>query len=184
MNDEVINYYLVCLSDEFKNEDILFITSHFYTKLIDEGNTNQYTFSNVKNWKFYNKNKPCELLEAKQIFVPINYTREHWGLAVILRTESKIQYYDSMKDNGSLVMENLEKYIKESSTLRGVTVQDTWQHTCEDAPVQKGNTDCGVYLCMFARLLSLEEDVLPAHGMAKEFRLYLAGLLFDDQNTI
>ena len=133
---------------------------------------------------FSNKHKPCELLEAKKIFVPINYTKEHWGLAVILRTESKIQYYDSMKYNGSLVMENLEKYIKESSTLRGVTVQDTWQHTCEDAPVQKGNTDCGVYVCMFARLLSLEEDVLPAHGMAKEFRLYLAGLLFDDQNNI
>jgi sentrin-specific protease 1 len=169
LNDEVIHYFYVMLA----NRDALlasssadssmkrchFFKSFFITKLLDEGVTNRYTYSNVKRWS---KNVPGkDIFALDKIFIPVNMSNVHWACAVIYIQDRKIQFFDSMGGDGMYYMKALLQYLKDEWATKNNSQElpalSEWRLiTCTaDTPKQENGFDCGVFTCMFADFLSV-----------------------------
>jgi sentrin-specific protease 1 len=170
VNDEVINNFYLRLAQ--RDADLAqeaaassprrrchFFKSFFITKLLDEGMTNRYTYSNVMRWS---KNVPGEdIFGLDKVFIPVNVSNVHWTCAVIFVQEKRIQYFDSMGGDGTYYLKALLEYVKDEwkSKNQGEALPnlEEWKlvSTTIDTPRQENGWDCGVFTCMFADFLSL-----------------------------
>jgi sentrin-specific protease 1 len=175
LNDEDIHYYFLMLAQRDANlahEEAAssprirchFFKSFFMTKLLDEGKSNRYTYSNVKAWT---KNVPGgDIFCLDKVFIPVNISNVHWTCAVIFVQEKTIQYFDSMGGDGMKYLKALLEYIKDEwgSKNQGQALpnQAEWKlvSTTIDTPRQENGFDCGVFTCMFADFLSLGYPLL------------------------
>ena len=113
----------------------------------------------------------CDIFELHYIFVPMNMRNSHWGISVIDMKEREVKYIDSYHDNGRLVYQNLERPIldglvhfskKEWACRHQCQFDETWKQipcSVTSSPRQENGFDCGVFVCVFADLLS------PGHNL-------------------
>jgi len=190
LNDEVIHYFFVMLANrdasttsQRMNENQTPRRSHFYksfflTKLLDEGGTNQYAYSNVKSWS---KNVPGQdIFLLDKIFIPVNLSNVHWACAVIFMQERRIQFYDSMGGDGKYYLDALFRYVKDEwknkNDGKELPHADEWKLvTCRpDTPRQENGFDCGVFTCMFADFLSMGYPLLFTQSHVTQCRERIA----------
>ena len=80
--------------------------THFFSKLFDEGNTNLFTYDNVKRWP-----KNIDIFSCNKLYFPINIKNTHWTLAVVSMKTKSIDYYDSYGGDGQHWVDGLMDYI-------------------------------------------------------------------------
>ena len=97
------------------------------------------------------------LFDKDLILMPINITNTHWKLVAMDMVTKTISYYDSMRGNGQLYVDNALAFLIASAEARSVPFCDTeWtcdHHVAEAYPPQPNRYDCGIYAVMEADLL-------------------------------
>jgi hypothetical protein len=71
-----------------------------------------------------------DIFKLDKIVFPINIGKQHWVCAVIYMQEKRIQFFDSMGDDGTLYLESLFEYVKdEHQDKKGSPLpdQDQWR---------------------------------------------------------
>jgi hypothetical protein len=123
LNDEVINFFLSTLNQNDVREKEgtnskrnHFFNSFFITRLLDEGNTDTYTYRNVRRWS--RRVYMSDLFELGKIFFPCNISQSHWSCVITDMSSYTITYYDSMKGDGGRYMNSIFHYL-----------QDDWHRT-------------------------------------------------------
>ena len=143
---------------------IVALLAFFMTKLLYEGDPNQYNYSNVQRWRKYVPGG--DIFALDKIIIPVNQGNSHWGCAVIYVQQKKIQFYDSMQVRGDHYLNALLRYMNDEwrHNHHGEDLPSLleWSLVCTtlDTPTQDNGSDCGVYTCMFADLLSLDQPLL------------------------
>jgi hypothetical protein len=147
LNDEVINCYSEKL--QRRKAQYKFFTTHFMSRLLDEGSTNTYKYDNVKRWT-----KHLVIGELEKVFIPINCGGYHWTLIVITINAEiiHISYYDSLNGNSKRFVSAVQKWLKDE----GCTKKSICQ--VPGCPKQQNGFDCGVFCIMNMDFLS---DNLP-----------------------
>ena len=138
------------------------------TKLLDEGNTESFSYDAVKNWS-----EKCgieDLFDLQKLYIPCNETDYHWSLVVIHMVNKSIKYFDSIQDNETNQRRNAGKkfvnaaweYIveewkqKQSKSLMPMRDEWTLDPCASSNPKQaRGSLDCGIFVCLFMDLDSL-----------------------------
>jgi sentrin-specific protease 1 len=144
LNDAVIDSALDLFTLDCKDKVVVFST-HFYSML--------QLNRDVSRWY-----KPeLSATDNKMLLFPMNVGGCHWVLAVANIRKRRIQYYDSLpynKRDAEYCLRPIYNYL--CSKVKGVD----WKlaYRVNDAPSQRNGVDCGVFLCMNARLV-IEEFV-------------------------
>ena len=152
---QTINFYLKLIC-ECQN-DVQAFSSFFHTKLMIAG------VNGVSHWM---KDTPVNLLNKRLLLVPIHHGT-HWCLATINFERNEISYYDSLKGFNETCLNLLEDYVL--STFSHLQTNNKW---CaihpKNIPFQTNHSDCGVFVCMYARQLAYRRPfTFSQHDMAK-----------------
>jgi sentrin-specific protease 1 len=101
-----------------------------------------------------------DIFKLDKIIFPINQGSMHWVCAVIYIQEKRIQFYDSMGDDGMMYLEALFQYVKdEHQDKKGSPLpdQDQWRLVActRDTPRQLNGTSifsngCFASSCYFS----------------------------------
>ena len=185
LNDEVIHYFCQLLS--YRDEALCvlnqqskrshFFKSFFMTKLLDQDGGYQY--NNVKRWSKRVPGK--DIFALNKIFFPVNIGRTHWTLAVIHMADQKITFYDSMSGAyGKAICEALFRYLqdewKNKKAPEIFPAKDEWilEPQPPNIPKQQNGHDCGVFICMYADLISRNIPLLFTQEQITECRQHIA----------
>ncbi|CAG5109348.1 Similar to Senp1: Sentrin-specific protease 1 (Mus musculus) [Cotesia congregata] len=151
LNDEVINLYLKIISNVSLVDTYVFDT-HFYPQL-NKG------FTYVEKWT-----KNVDILAKNIIFIPI-HLGNHWTLCVVDVTDSTIWYYDSLGGKNEKTLNIIETYLttkekqqcpKEYSAAK----PRKWaKKHAKNIPLQNNDYDCGVFVCYYAKQLSMLKPI-------------------------
>ena len=176
LNDEVVNLFMqlsqerdsaITRSTLYPRNPNLFMNSFFYLKLAQE--EGGFNYSNVKRWT-----KNIDIFTCNQIFFPINFKEEHWALVCVSMLRKKILYLDSVSRSGSIITENILKWLQEESLSR--TMKPLSSFSVEDVccPQQSTSYDCGIFILAFVDLLAndLPVDIMQ-QSLCDNLRLSL-----------
>jgi hypothetical protein len=187
LNDEVINFYLSTLNDHDHTQKHStsqrrhhFFNSFFITKLLDEGNSNRYTYRNVLRWS--RKVHNSDLFQLHKIFFPCNISQSHWSCVIADIQTCTITYYDSMLGNGDRYMHSILHYLQDDwMRTRGYDMPHVRQWVLrndKEIPVQDNSYDCGVFVCLFATCMVLDCGMEFDQSDAPTMRMKLAQLIY------
>eukprot|EP01082_Thalassiosira_pseudonana_P006196 g5317.t1 g5317 contig2:249184-250035(+) len=193
LNDEVVNYFVnFCLASRDKNmhndnanhRRSHFFNSFFVQTLFNEknGNANEkgkYKYPNVKRWHKHAPGK--NIFEQERIFFPISINNSHWALVVAFMDEKRIQYYDSLKWNGTKYLKGILQYLQDDYKRQFRSDMDTseWRLVLctEDAPQQQAYNKkmYGTVGCLFAYLLTSLQWIVIQFSIMMRPQLTSAG---------
>ncbi|KAI6184773.1 hypothetical protein M3Y97_00632300 [Aphelenchoides bicaudatus] len=156
LNDQILNAYLELIKERsIKNSKlpkVYTFSTFFYSTLCTRG------FNGVKRWT-----KGVDIFAYDLLLFPI-HSVDHWSLVAIDLKKDAYAYFDSMKfvddreaiDTGKRHIKKIFDYMKdESQDKRCVKyVRKHSKASTFNDPVQKNETDCGVFVCCFAENLA------------------------------
>lgn len=97
--------------------------------------------------------KGVDLFNNRLLIFPV-HLRTHWCLATVELSTRQISYYDSLKNENLTCLKTLREYLVKAS-------EDTKLYSTEwhfiyrtDIPEQHNSSDCGIFMCMYARCLA------------------------------
>lgn len=153
LNDEVINFYMNLIIERGKNDkwpNVYAFNTFFYPKIRSGGQ------SSVRRWT-----KKVDIFSYDMIFVPI-HLQMHWCMAVIDFRVKNICYYDSMGSANKTCLESLYKYLQDEHVDKKKKSLDVsgWKLiNVKDIPQQMNGSDCGMFSCAFAEVLSRDAEI-------------------------
>lgn len=163
LSDEIINYFFILLRDRDRQlqkrslrscRGNVFSNSFFFSKLLGKEG---YNYNNVRNWS----KRLCKdtIFELDKVIIPCNVNGVHWTCVVAYMQEHRIQYYDSMGDDGNVYTDALLRFIEDewkSKKGEDFFYSSKWKivGSVQGIPRQRNTYDCGVYTCLFADFLS------------------------------
>ena len=137
---QIINSYLKLLAETV--DDIFAFSTFFYTKLSSCG------FNTVCQWIHE------DIFSKRLLLFPI-HLNVHWCLVVVDLTKHSIYYFDSLKKSNPVCLETIQNYL----TRKSEHCAAEWEFVYpENVPEQHNSSDCGVFVCMYARCMSLTSD--------------------------
>ena len=138
--------------------------------------TDKYIYKNVRNYSKQNKVPGGDIFKTKYIFIPIHQDK-HFTCAVIYMQEQQIMYYDSYlntdrtralcyhkKENQMRTLQALLQYLKDEH-LNKHSVE---LHSFCQAPQQENTEDCGIFVCLYCKLILNDLDLTFTHDQIKE----------------
>ena len=134
---QVINFYLKLLAERF--DDIYVYNTFFYPKLSSCG------YNAVEQWTHGE-----DIFSKRLLLFPI-HLNVHWCLAAVDLAEHSISYYDSLKKRNPLCLNTMYNYLVQHSSNCLVNLKLVHH---DNIPEQLNSSDCGVFVCMYARFLS------------------------------
>ncbi|CAA9994717.1 unnamed protein product [Nesidiocoris tenuis] len=164
LNDKIINFYMELIDQRSRQNHKLPTTFSFNTFLYVSLKAGGYT--RVKNYT-----RKTDLFEKDIIFIPI-FKAAHWRLITIYIKLQKIEYLDSLGNDGTDILEDIKNYLTEEHNHKKGTPLDTtnWKFTQRtDIPLQQNNDDCGVFVCQYAKSLGSSEEIQIKHSQIPEF---------------
>lgn len=168
MNDAIVDFYMG-LMQERQTEDppkSHFFDTYFYNKLKSGGYDNVESLTRIERLGY------C-ILDCDYIFVPINIENWHWTLAVIYPYDKCVVYYDSMGGENYKALELLRDYFAKEYQTRKRNTLDVkhWAlYSAPDAPKQRNNFDCGVFMIKYAQCISNGETMDFTQDDMHDFR--------------
>lgn len=187
LSSDHINAYLSYLSTKFHH--VYSLSSFFYTKLTKAG------YSSVVRWT-----KRTQISQKKIIFVPINLHQSHWILAVIfMKDPYRIVVLDSLgsisNDYAIAIGKNLVKWLNDEyrNKCNSNEIGDQIKVVLDvmflnEEPPQVDRHSCGVFVCLFARLIAenIERDkikyIAKFEEVIKKFRKVISIELWEYAN--
>ncbi|XP_022087966.1 uncharacterized protein LOC110977818 [Acanthaster planci] len=151
LNDCVINAYFFLLS-VVSPLKVFTHSSFFFLSLFKRG------YEGVKRWT-----KNVDLFEQDLIFIPV-HNKSHWSLVVVHIREGIIEYYNSstMLDGYPRSMMHVRDYLQAEAKNREKSkfCNIKWElYIVEDIPRQQNMDDCGLFICQYAKKISLKQNV-------------------------
>ena len=167
LNDEVINYYLSLLKDKFSRQQhkLHIFTTYFMEKLSPtrwSTAISDFNYNEVSSWT-HSGRKNINLFQKDMVIIPINYHNQHWTLAAIYPKTKKVAYYDSMRSahTAAQYLHIIKRYLQEEARITKTVFDATiWSFDTPTVPQQTNCHDCGVYLLLFAHLITHELPIL------------------------
>jgi sentrin-specific protease 1 len=181
LNDQIINFYFEMISELHHNpltapkKKFHFFNSFFYSKLT------QNNVLNLALRKDYRTRR--NVFEVQLIFIPINIGNYHWVLVIVDMHQRKIKYYDSMfsHKDGTRICGNLLKWLSYESEhiFKEYFNLDEWTTVLGNPgiPQQINGFDCGVFVIMFADLISRGLSVTSLDNLKTNIYRYKIALL-------
>ena len=163
LNDSILNFYLKLICNSCFSKKVACIDSLITFKILN---------SNLRGL-----HKSLERLNAQNfssIFCPLFLTCNHWALIYIDVINKNIKYYDSIFTTDTNVIYQLcsvlGKYVK---VLGG---SEHWNISFDhNYPKQQGNdTDCGVFVCTYAKYLAFNRTFDFGQDQIDEIRKSMA----------
>ena len=114
----------------------------FYPKLVSDG------FIGVHRWV-----NEVDLFDKELLLMPI-HLGTHWCLATVDFQLQKFCYYDSTLGDNRKCLQLLKNYMGHMYRAKSTTFSEWPCVFCKDIPRQLNGSDCGVFVCMYARQLS------------------------------
>uniref|UniRef100_A0A1I7RYL9 ULP_PROTEASE domain-containing protein n=1 Tax=Bursaphelenchus xylophilus TaxID=6326 RepID=A0A1I7RYL9_BURXY len=156
LNDEVIYAYLQLIkkrSEEVQGLPKVYCFNTFFYPAYFEGG-----YTKVARWT-----KNVNIFEYDLVFVPI-FHGEHWSLLIWdFRNKCKI-YLDSLevpegediRTLATIYFNMTDKYLKDEAKSRGKDPREVkkLKKIVVNRPIQRNETDCGVYVCLFAEYVA------------------------------
>ena len=92
--------------------------------------------------------------------LPVHVHGNHWMLALLIVQEKQILCFDSLGNDSSDVFDNLFHYLHDEYYMINEDPFKTksypeWGFHEKVCPQQDNGTDCGVYMCIFAFLFTV-----------------------------
>ena len=134
---QVINFYLKLLAQTFN--DIYVYSTFFYPKLLSCG------YNAVQQWTHGE-----DMFSKRLLLFPIHLSI-HWCLVAVDVAEHCISYYDSLKKANPNCLKAIHNYLVQHSSNHSLSWKQIHR---SDIPEQLNSSDCGVFVCMYARCLS------------------------------
>ena len=191
MNDELINAYLEA------------VVAHYHDKVGHKrGETprmhafNSFLFANMKKagghknvlrWAQRAKIDGPSLLNVDCVFIPANINNNHWTLVVVSPKLRTIEYFDSLHYSNTSTIATVRAWLE--GELKGDYHADEWTVIEDQAdaqylgrgqgPSQTNGSDCGVFTCTTAKMVSLGVDPrsVRASDMPLQRRRIIAELM-------
>ncbi|KFP99279.1 Sentrin-specific protease 2, partial [Leptosomus discolor] len=166
LNDEVINFYLMLLSERSKKTGypaIHVFSTFFYTKLVSGG------YQIVRRWT-----RSIDLFKQDIVLVPV-HLRAHWALVAIDMRKKTIRYFDSFGQNGGEICATLFQYLQEEHREKrrlDLPPSEWTLHSMEphEIPQQFNGSDCGVFVCQYANHISRDQPLTFTQSHMPYFR--------------
>lgn len=134
-----MNFYFSLITGDMSS--VFAFNTFFYLKLLSSTD-----YSGVRRWV-----DRKELLNKDLILVPI-HMGAHWCLATVDFRFHQFCYYDSLLGDNGKCLQLLKDYMGHKFSS---TTFSNWPFVfCKDIPQQLNGSDCGIFMCMYARHLS------------------------------
>lgn len=122
----------------------------------------------------------------ENIFVAFNPNGKHWVLLVVKPKLKQIQIYDPTSKKKS-TSQTLMKFVKQliCVLLNDFGSNEVWGIVSPKHIIQRGNYNCGVYVCWYAERILKNQDVLSDFS-GSDFRKYIFDFIGgngDDENS-
>ena len=134
-------------------DDVHTFTSHFWNKVCDK--KGKYQFATVKRWT----KSLGDLSKYRVILFPV-YSPGHWSLIVVRFRTRRIEWMDSMGNDGAFYTNTVWKYLQDDECqTTGKSVDDIpdWNIvTVRNCPQQNNGNDCGVFVCCYALCVTFD----------------------------
>lgn len=159
LNDELINGYMHLVA-EASGGNVAAMSSFFVPLL-------RISYARVQRWT-----RGKDVLACSKILVPV-HEASHWTLAVIDLARRRLQYYDSLGGSGKRCLQLLREWVaQEHLSKRGAALNmASWKmETVHSAPKQRNGSDCGVFLCQYARGIAAEVPLIFSQRQMPLFR--------------
>ena len=155
LNDSIIDFYLKLVSKTIKN--CVALSSFWYSKVLKK-----------ETWK----PNDVKLNNDTKVFIPICF-KKHWILIVFDNKFKSVCEYNSLKNlTDKAIISNCIKFINSTfPSLKSIN----WEIKVQTAPQQQDNnlTDCGVFVCLFARYLANDFEFNFNQDNITDFRLQI-----------
>lgn len=133
-----------------QDSSVYTFSTFFYEKLSKAG------YSGVRKWI-----KGVNIFSMRLLLLPI-HLGTHWCLCTADFSKQQFGYYDSMhnKETCCVVFEIFKQFLDQLQVSTNMDVAPKYNFSKwltlshEDIPRQHNNSDCGVFMCMYARHLS------------------------------
>lgn len=97
-----------------------------------------------------------ELKKYDKILIPVNVNKNHWSLIFIDSIKQVVLNFDSLYFSSSEMVDNIKKHF--NNTLPKFKNMINWSSTSKiSIPKQSNDHDCGIFLCLYARHLILDQ---------------------------
>lgn len=157
LNDNIINSYLHLLTKEAPLQNACF-SSFFFQVYLKNG------FEHVQRW-----HRKIDIFACRLILVPI-HSRHHWCLVAVDNKDKSIIFYDSMRSGGMRYLMKIKAYMNEEAAARQTAPIEWTLQSKEGIPKQRNTSDCGVFVCQYAKRLCYDQQVTFSHSEATHFR--------------
>ena len=161
LNDNIIDFYFNMIKNSKYNKNLandINILSSFEFKRF------------IKNNDYIKKDKNrINIFNSDYVLIPICYS-DHWSLVNIHVKTKKVRYFDSLislttnSDRKKLINEFVSKIIvHDSAKIDFSTELSDWKFRNESLiPQQTNKYDCGIFICLFAKIISYDLKILPS----------------------
>ena len=122
-----------------KFDDIFAFSTFFYAKLLVGG------CRSVLGW-----HKSVNLLSKRLLIFPVHQDLSHWCLVIADVAAKQLIYFDSLANDNHHCLKVLNDYLQERSGQCFSVKQE------KNVPRQTNSSDCGVFICMYARCIAGE----------------------------
>ena len=174
LNDEIINAYLfMTVAYGLRAHDALppppnqkaiqppppayhAFNSFFYSTLRQKGP------SAVARWAARAKIGKDALLQTTTVFIPINQSA-HWTLLLLRPRERKIEYYDSLGGSATPYIGAVKQWLA-MELGKELWKEEEWSVDDVPSPTQNNSSDCGVFVCMNAKMTVLGRELITAYS--------------------
>ncbi|PKY57011.1 cysteine proteinase [Rhizophagus irregularis] len=199
LSSDHINAYLSYLNSKFHR--VFSLTTFFYTRLTEIGG---YKYSSIEHWT-----KRIEIFQKDIIFIPININESHWILAAIFMKEQfRIAILDSLgmittegavNIGGNLIRWLNDEYFHKIRLCKGdacefgsdiigeINLNGQVDFALDimfrnGDPPQVDGSSCGVFVCMFARLMAenIERDIIMKIAKFREASIKFRKVIYTD----
>ena len=154
LNDEIVNFYFGWIQHRApKSKKAYCFSSFFFDKLSEGGHPA------VTRWT-----RKVEIFKHGLVFIPVHVKPLHSALIVIDMKLCSLKFYDSL--GGVCIFQthlaSIKSWMEHEHLLRK-TKPLSWEHwkqgLADNIPLQTNGSDCGVYMCEYARCLAMEEPI-------------------------
>ncbi|EAN31525.2 Ulp1 protease catalytic domain protein [Theileria parva strain Muguga] len=165
LNDEIINFYLQLLQDTNDGvvPDCYYFSTFFYERL--SGSESSYDYSSVRRWT---RRKKINIFQKDLLLIPINVSKVHWALGVVdmRRKWRRIMVFDSLGGTNPHFFKTIRQYLQDEHKDKfdcALSDVSEWKvrsgfHSEPYAPVQQNSYDCGLFLCQYAKSITMGRE--------------------------
>ena len=154
LGDEIINFWMNMLNDLVVSSSCkIVVCNTWYYTMISDGRRD---YKHVMNWF---KTQNVYVFAVEYLLIPVHTNGNHWMLALVIVKDKQILCFDSLGGDSSEVFDNIFHYLHNQYMINEdpfkTKAYPEWSFHEMVCPQQDNGNDCGVYLCIFAFLLTV-----------------------------